>query len=230
MAGATVSPACRGCGGPVAMVWRGGPRAGYVRSGYFCSDECKPRCAVDGCEGSVRKRGWCANHYAVWHAHGTPDAEVKYQWANEGPCWTCGNADFTSWEIQSRKFCTHTCQVTWHKYGGAVPESFNCAICAVVVPYFDPITRGRLRSDAAYCRAHTRHARVSVTVQEIAAADGTLCRLCDAPVDMALRSPDRLSPSVDHVIPRARGGSDYRDNLQLSHRGCNSSKRHFYAG
>lgn len=235
---------CRGCDGPVPMTWRGGPKAGWVRSGYYCSDDCKPRCSVTGCDEPLRKRGWCANHYAVWRYADDPQAarqrrrEYYYtvgrgrEWAGpkpddrRGPCMTCGTEDLAHWEIASRKFCSGRCQVTWHKYGGSVPESFDCAVCGITVPYFDPVTRKRLRSDSAYCSAHVRHARVYVTVEQLAAEDGTDCRLCGEPVDMALKSPDRLSPSIDHIVPRAHGGSDYRENLQLTHRGCNSSKRH----
>lgn len=31
-------------------------------------------------------------------------------------------------------------------------------------------------------------------------------------------------PSVDHIIPAARGGTDTWDNVQIAHRGCNSKK------
>lgn len=212
------------------MTWRGGPKAGWVRSGYYCSDDCKPRCSVTGCDEPLRKRGWCANHYAVWRSHGAPDADVAYTWAERTACLTCGNSDPALWEAQSRKFCTDRCQVTWWKYAGSVPESFNCAVCGTSVPYFDPITRKRLRSDAAFCARHTRAARVYVPVEQIAAEDGTACCLCGEPVDMAIASPDRLSPSIDHIVPRAHGGSDRRENLQLAHRGCNSAKRHYYIG
>ena len=29
---------------------------------------------------------------------------------------------------------------------------------------------------------------------------------------------------VDHILPRSRGGTDRRDNLQLLYSGCNRSK------
>lgn len=43
---------------------------------------------------------------------------------------------------------------------------------------------------------------------------------------MTIRLPKRLTATVDHIIPRALGGSDDRENLQLAHFGCNASKRH----
>lgn len=212
------------------MVWRGGPRAGWVRSGYYCSDDCKPRCSIEGCDKPLRKRGWCANHYATWRSHGSPDAEVAYKWAERGACLTCGNDDHSQWPHSSRKFCTATCQQTWHKYKGQVPHGFNCAICDVYVPYFDPKTRKRLRAEASYCAQHARHGRVPVTAAEIAAEDGNMCGLCGEPVDMTLKGTQSGAPSVDHIVPRSRGGSDYRENLQLAHFGCNASKRHRFIG
>lgn len=50
--------------------------------------------------------------------------------------------------------------------------------------------------------------------------DGLSCRLCGgnlADVDLDLIH-------VDHVVPRARGGSDDLDNLQATHARCNLSK------
>ena len=52
-----------------------------------------------------------------------------------------------------------------------------------------------------------------------------LCGICGQPVDMSRRYPDPLSPTVDHIIPLAKGGhpSDLA-NLQLAHRWCNRAK------
>lgn len=148
----------------------------------------------------------------------------------DGPweCLACGNKDKNTWQTSRRKFCRATCYVTWKRYDGDVPEEFNCCLCGVTVKYFDPLTRRRMRSDAAYCAACVRAARKYITAAEVAAEDGTECKLCGEPVDMTVSHPGRWSPTVDHIIPRARGGSDYRENLQLAHKGCNSSKRHYF--
>ncbi len=47
--------------------------------------------------------------------------------------------------------------------------------------------------------------------------DGGLCGICHQPVD-----PE--SATIDHVMPRARGGSDHIGNMQLAHGRCNSAK------
>lgn len=52
-----------------------------------------------------------------------------------------------------------------------------------------------------------------------------VCALCGRPVDKSLKYPNPMSPTVDHIIPIARGGhpSDL-SNLQLAHLACNLAK------
>ncbi len=56
-------------------------------------------------------------------------------------------------------------------------------------------------------------------------ATQTVCGICGKPVDFNLKFPHPLSPTIDHIIPVAKGGhpSDI-DNLQLAHRCCNRQK------
>ena len=52
-----------------------------------------------------------------------------------------------------------------------------------------------------------------------------VCGICGQPVDFRLKWPDPLSPTIDHIIPVAKGGhpSDI-NNLQLAHFTCNRQK------
>ena len=52
-----------------------------------------------------------------------------------------------------------------------------------------------------------------------------VCGICGLPVDKSIKYPDPMSPTVDHIIPIAKGGhpSDLA-NLQLAHRCCNRKK------
>ena len=54
----------------------------------------------------------------------------------------------------------------------------------------------------------------------LAQRDGHLCMLCRRPLDY------RTDPfHIDHIVPRSRGGSDDRANLQLSCPSCNVRKQ-----
>jgi len=56
-------------------------------------------------------------------------------------------------------------------------------------------------------------------------ATQSVCGICGKPVDFNLKYPHPLSPTIDHIIPLAKGGhpSDI-ENLQLAHRCCNRQK------
>lgn len=59
---------------------------------------------------------------------------------------------------------------------------------------------------------------------EIFARDGWVCGLCAKQIDPDLRHPDPMSPSIDHIVPLAAGGSDVPVNLQAAHLVCNTRK------
>tara|TARA_R110000868_G_scaffold343404_2_gene604426 strand:- start:1422 stop:1793 length:372 start_codon:yes stop_codon:yes gene_type:complete len=61
-------------------------------------------------------------------------------------------------------------------------------------------------------------------VEYLAQRDGNKCGICGKRVDTSLSSGPRgddLGPSIDHVIPRSKGGSDDLANLRLAHWSCN---------
>ena len=53
----------------------------------------------------------------------------------------------------------------------------------------------------------------------------TVCGICGKPVDKKLKYPHPMAPTVDHIVPVAKGGhpSDI-SNLQLAHWCCNRQK------
>lgn len=54
--------------------------------------------------------------------------------------------------------------------------------------------------------------------------DGWVCGICGDPVEPALRWPDRMSVSLDHVVPLEMGGDHTPGNTRCSHLGCNAAR------
>lgn len=60
--------------------------------------------------------------------------------------------------------------------------------------------------------------------QEVFDADGWVCYLCDEPIDPAVKMPDMMCASIDHVKPISKGGLDCLTNVRASHLLCNVRK------
>jgi 5-methylcytosine-specific restriction endonuclease McrA len=108
-----------------------------------------------------------------------------------------------------------------------VPASVfgTCLTCAEPVDLRTP--SGRLRKPNVLCEAcrlKISNGRWVMTTTELAERDGLRCSICIDPIDMSLKFPNLFSASVDHVLPRARGGKDLPDNVALAHLICNMRK------
>ena len=60
-------------------------------------------------------------------------------------------------------------------------------------------------------------------IKHLIATDGDLCYLCGKPFAKE-HSEDWSDYTIDHVIPRSRGGLDHVDNYKLAHFPCNQDK------
>jgi hypothetical protein len=88
-----------------------------------------------------------------------------------------------------------------------------------------PEGRAQGRKDSHKRRARMQQAGVEdFDDLEIFERDAWVCQLCWLPVDPELQHPDRMSKSLDHVIPILLGGPHTRDNTQLAHLVCNIKK------
>lgn len=182
-------------------------------------------CAVEGCSKKQRKREWCSSHYGQYMRIGEV-GPLAYSWAAGDKCVVCGEQ--TRREAGRRKYCSAACQRLYHKHGGDVPSVRLCAVCGGAIDLLERGKTGaRKRSDVRVCRRCRQDTRKhGMSVLQLAQRDGTVCRLCGGEVDMTMRSPDLMRPSVDHIMPRALGGSNDPTNLQLAHAWCNSRKQH----
>ena len=94
-------------------------------------------------------------------------------------------------------------------------------------------------TDARYCttrcsrqdhddRRRSRKAGATIgTVRrrDVFERDGWMCQLCNLPIDTQAIHPHPASPSIDHIIPLARGGPHSMHNVQAAHFLCNARKR-----
>ena len=68
-----------------------------------------------------------------------------------------------------------------------------------------------------------------ITLEAVAKRDGNVCWLCGLPVDWDDIDETRIYagnmyPSIDHVVPLAKGGKHAWGNVRLAHRICNTMK------
>ena len=202
----------------------GGCGTPLPHAGKFCSDDCKPRCSVAGCNSPSRKRGWCASHYHQARVSGRNPVPFKHKWSERVPCLNCGAETKDS---MHRRFCSDNCRVAYRMYNGPRPTATSCVACGIEIDLTVRNKRGQLqRVVTKFCRPCKQdYAKYKMSARELAERDGTDCGICGQAVDMTLRRSDGLDcPSVDHIVPRSHGGSHDPDNLQLAHLRCNMAK------
>ena len=211
---------CDGCGREFEHPYHTTTRA------LYCSEECKPRCAVEGCDEPRRKRDWCGKHYSTWRRTGDANAPLKNPWTTEWVCVVCG-ADVPKGSGR-RKCCSDNCQAIDSRHKGNVPKVADCALCGDEIDLFARNYNGRKkRTDTRLCDkcgrvnayAWSRH------LPDLLARDNHTCGICSQHIDTTLKYPNPMSATVDHILPRSLGGTNDVDNLQPSHALCNSTKQ-----
>jgi 5-methylcytosine-specific restriction endonuclease McrA len=50
------------------------------------------------------------------------------------------------------------------------------------------------------------------------------CHLCGERIDRWLKYPHLRSLSIDHIVPRSKGGTNARSNLAAAHLECNRAR------
>jgi len=190
-------------------------------------------CEVSWCDRSVKTRGLCMSHYARLMRGKDLDPPFRDN-ARRKVCVSCGATDWPdspNWRL--RDYCSPACLQLYHRNGRTPPKSVACIRCGKSIDLFARGKSGRKRrADVKLCATckKAKYLRHGMSVNELAARDGFDCGICGDPVNMGARYPDPSGPSVDHVLPVARGGSNDPRNLQLAHLRCNHVKSSRTAG
>lgn len=120
------------------------------------------------------------------------------------PCRWC-TTEFTQLSrTRLKDFCSRPCRAA-HTKATADPETRRQA---------KRRRRNRLRS---------AHAEPYRTV-DIYKRDGWRCHLCGKPTQRTKVVPHPRAPTLDHIIPLARGGADAPSNVACAHFICNARK------
>lgn len=127
--------------------------------------------------------------------------------ANETPhiCRECGKPYLITESWRGRTYCSAECQ---KKYNDRISRHKRDV---------------RMRSSA-----NAEH----IDLKELYSRDKGICHICGKMCDFndyIIRDETFIAgnnyPSIDHVIPLAKGGQDEWNNVMLAHRRCNSLKR-----
>lgn len=65
---------------------------------------------------------------------------------------------------------------------------------------------------------------LSITLLKVYKRDGGICQLCGKRIGFDCDSNSDDYPSIDHILPLAKGGLHKWNNVQLACRGCNTAK------
>ena len=129
--------------------------------------------------------------------------------------------------VTARGYCTNRCRDR-----AAAPAGHGTCTCTHCGTHYDghPLSRycsTRCADRAALDRGTSRSTQWITAARRAAIyqRDGFTCYLCGCELDT--NKANVLAPNaatLDHVIPRAKGGSDDSANLRACCRACNSAK------
>lgn len=175
--------------------------------------------------------------------------ECAYEYKKSKPkevkkpiCVICGNKfDGKSYY----KYCSAVCK-NIAKKANKPKTCYNirCTICGME---FEG-NRSNMKYCSDRCRKYAENRRAeirrrhklqdngrvdySITLLKLIKRDKGICHICGKKVNTKTHSNHEEYPSIDHVLPVAKGGTHTWDNVKLAHRGCNNKKRDkmFYEG
>lgn len=220
------SPACRG-------------RAKQARHEAARLVPCRGCGAMKSTDAAGRRRGSVLCHDCRRRSPAAPKVDEVAKWGRRKrtPCSKCGGP--TGWSSSDRRvdrasvLCTG-CRPRKTPRPAPAPMGWKCGNCGKLChrdpvrgqrPKYCSIQRQRCASD------RRRRARVAdAFVEDVPdvttfVADGYRCHLCGRMTDKTKSVPHPKAPTIDHVLPLAKGGTHERANCRTACFRCNVSKQ-----
>ena len=211
--------ACVVCGMVVEKSSGGGRKYGAV-----CSNACRRTLQPE----RAPRTKLPLDHWVRWY--GTSSQWPRFGWA---ACATCGNR--FPMRSSNHASCSQRCMYrAWEQRQGVKTTAQWAATPRVCrhcnTAYSSPHATQTYCSEV--CRERARKARgvplfhgwISPAERRaIYQRDNYTCWLCGGQVDMSAdQQRDDWAASLDHVLPRSKGGTHDADNLKTAHRWCNA--------
>lgn len=213
-------------------------------------NEGKP-CNVEDCAEPIHAKGLCYKHYRRLCKHKDPLIAHPHRVKSEknAACYQCGKP--IPKEFFSIRFCSHRCL---HRWNNKKSDERVCIVCGKEFQWEDgrETCSDECRKERAYQKrkqwnseqsatnpnyqrlrtgAQRRRRSLILNTQieqfkdiDIYEKDDWMCGLCGERVNEKLKYPNKMSATIDHIIPLSIGGTHEIRNVQLAHLHCNKCK------
>lgn len=217
-------------------------------------------CVDINCHRKVQARGMCSTHYSYWHRANNGRTRPAYSkeclHCGLGFHTTTGTTVYCSLICAQRARAGWSASKDIVVYAppakSAPPVShvktknrLVCGVCKICdssfVSFYRDITcssecQDKYRRAASMEQKHRRRARMRgafvapVFRKKVFESDGYRCHICNKMTKKTAVVPHPMAPTIDHLIPLAKGGTHEPINCRTAHFMCNSIKGDRLAG
>lgn len=206
---------CRTCGKDLSDESRG----------YYCGDDCKPRCSVNLCGDVAVAKGLCRDHWTQAKRGKRFHATKKRADGRQTNCKSCGIRMPENPYLF--EYCTRGCYRRYLRYGSS-HDTATCVRCGGII---DLAKHGAGKKHGPGNRKYCDQCRQrplsyrGIPLDKLWLSQGGICAICGLAIDLSVEWPNNLAPVRDHIVPLGRGGLDNESNIALTHSLCNILKK-----
>lgn len=122
----------------------------------------------------------------------------------------------------------NTCYICGREYTTTAPRSYCCSLKCSRRRH--DLSRWHYKQKLDRRRYEVCRRGEKINPLDIFERDAWRCGICGKMTDRTRRVPHPKTPTIDHIIPIARGGEHVASNVQCACWGCNQRKRHLGMG